>query len=73
MQKKVTENITAEEIIQWKIDSHHHKSLITYPSEKIVDAELAKKQAKHEKINIDYNITMVEKFMGLIITKLADP
>jgi hypothetical protein len=38
-----------------------------------VDAKLAKKQAKHEKISIDYNITMVEKFMGLIITKLADP
>ena len=43
MNKSVSGDTTAEDVIWWKIDENHHQSLIIYPSEKIAEEEMAKR------------------------------
>ena len=54
------------------IDENHHQSLIIYPSEKIAEEELGKRQVKREKSRADNNIELVEEFMGPIMSRLTE-
>jgi len=60
MNKAVSGDTTAEDVIWWKIDENHHQSLIIYPSEKIAEEELTKRQVKREKSSADNNRTYAE-------------
>ena len=72
MNKAVGGDTTAEDVIWWKIDENHHQSLIIYPSEKIAEEELAKRQVKREKSRAYNNIELVEEFMGPIMSRLTE-
>ena len=72
MNKAVSGDTSAEDIIWWKIDESHHQSLIIYPSEKIAEEELGKRQVKREKSRADNNIELVEEFMGPIMSRLTE-
>ena len=72
MNKAVSRDTTAEDVIWQKIDENHHQSLIIYPSEKIAEEELAKRQVKREKSRADNNIELVEEFMGPIMSRLTE-
>ena len=72
MNKAVSGDTTAEDVIWWKIDENHHQPLIIYPSEKIAEEELAKRQVKREKSRADNNIELVEEFMGPIMSRLTE-
>ena len=72
MNKAVSGDTTAEDVIWWKIDENHHQSLIIYPSEKIAEEDLAKRQVKREKSSADNNIVLVEEFMGPIMSRLTE-
>ena len=72
MSKAVRGDTTAEDVIWWKIDENHHQSLIIYPSEKIAEEELGKRQVKREKSRADNNIELVEEFMGPIMSRLTE-
>ena len=72
MNEAVSGDTKAEDVIWWKIDENHHQSLIIYPSEKIAEEELAKRQVKREKSRADNNIELVEEFMGPIMSRLTE-
>ena len=72
MNKAVSGDTSAEDIIWWKIDENHHQSLIIYHSEKIAEEELGKRQVKREKSRADNNIELVEEFMGPIMSRLTE-
>ena len=72
MNKAVSGDTSAEDVIWWKIDENHHQSLIIYPSEKIAEEELGKRQVKREKSRADNNIELVEEFMGPIMSRLTE-
>ena len=72
MNKAVSGDTSAEDVIWWKIDENHHQSLIIYPSEKIAEEELGKRQVKREKSRADNNIELVEEFMGPIMARLTE-
>ena len=72
MNKAVSRDTSAEDVIWWKIDENHHQSLIIYPSEKIAEEELGKRQVKREKSRADNNIELVEEFMGPIMSRLTE-
>ncbi len=72
MKKAVSGDTSAEDVIWWKIDENHHQSLIIYPSEKIAEEELGKRQVKREKSRADNNIELVEEFMGPIMSRLTE-
>ena len=72
MNKAVSGDTSAEDVIWWKIDENHHQSLIIYPSEKTAEEELGKRQVKREKSRADNNIEMVEEFMGPIMSRLTE-
>ena len=72
MNKAVSGDTTAEDVIWRKIDENHHQPLIIYPSEKIAEEELAKRQVKREKSRADNNIELVEEFMGPIMSRLTE-
>ena len=72
MNKAVSGDTSAEDVIWWKIDESHHQSLIIYPSEKIAEEELGKRQVKREKSRADNNIELVEEFMGPIMSRLTE-
>ena len=70
--KAVRGDTAAEDVIWQKIDENHHQSLIIYPSEKIAEEELAKRQLKREKSSADNNIVLVEEFMGPMMSRLTE-
>ena len=72
MNKAVSGDTSAEDVIWWKIDENHHQSLIIYPSEKIAEEEMAKRQVKREKSSTDNDIVLVEEFMGPIMSRLTE-
>ena len=72
MNKAVSGDTSAEDVIWWKIDENHHQSLIIYSSEKIAEEELGKRQVKREKSRADNNIELVEEFMGPIMSRLTE-
>ena len=72
MNKAVSGDTSAEDVIWWKIDENRHQSLIIYPSEKIAEEELGKRQVKREKSRADNNIELVEEFMGPIMSRLTE-
>ena len=72
MNKAVSGDTSAEDVIWWKIDEIHHQSQIIYPSEKIAEEELGKRQVKREKSRADNNIELVEEFMGPIMSRLTE-
>ena len=72
MNKAVRGDTSAEDVSWWKIDENHHQSLIIYPSEKIAEEELSKRQVKREKSRADNNIELVEEFMGPIMSRLTE-
>ena len=72
MNKAVSGDTSAEDVIWWKIDDNHHQSVIIYPSEKIAEEELGKRQVKREKSRADNNIELVEEFMGPIMSRLTE-
>ena len=72
MNKAFSGDTTAEDVIWQKIDENHHQSLIIYPSEKIAEEELGKRQVKREKSRADNNIELVEEFMGPIMSRLTE-
>ena len=72
MNKAVSGDTSAEDVIWWKIYENHHQSLIIYPSEKIAEEELGKRQVKREKSRADNNIELVEEFMGPIMSRLTE-
>ena len=72
MNKAVRGDTAAEDVIWQKIDENHHQSLIIYPSEKIAEEQLAKRQVKREKSSADNNIVLVEEFMGPIMSRLTE-
>lgn len=72
MNKAVRGDTAAEDVIWQKIDENHHQSLIIYPSEKIAEEELAKRQLKREKSSADNNIVLVEEFMGPMMSRLTE-
>ena len=72
MNKVVRGDTAAEDVIWQKIDENHHQSLIIYPSEKIAEEELAKRQLKREKSSADNNIVLVEEFMGPMMSRLTE-
>ena len=72
MNKAVSGDTSAEDVIWWKIDEKHHQSLIIYPSEKIAEEELGKRQVKRDKSRADNNIELVEEFMGPIMSRLTE-
>ena len=72
MNKAVSGDTSAEDVIWWKIDENHHQSLIIYPSEKIAEEELGKRQVKREKSRANNNIELVEEFMGPNMSRFTE-
>ena len=75
MQNRMKENlvgkIEAEDIIWWKIDEHHHQSIIIFSSEDIARAEFEKRQEMRNKTTSEHNTKMVEEIMGPILSQLS--
>ena len=75
MQNGMKENLLgkteAEDVIWWKIDDNHHQSVIIFSSEEVAKSENEKRQAMREKTSSDSNITMVEEYMGPVLSQLS--
>ena len=75
MQKGMKENLVgkteAEDIIWWKMDEHHHQSIIIFPSEDVAKAEFEKRQEMRNKTTSENNMKMVEEIMGPILSQLS--
>ena len=75
MQNGMKENLVgkteAEDIIWWKMDEHHHKSIIIFSSEDIARAEFEKRQEMRNKTTSEHNTKMVEEIMGPILSQLS--
>ena len=61
----------AEDVIWWKMDNHHHQSVIIFSSEDLAKAEFDKRQKMREKTTSEQNINMVEEVMGPILSQLS--
>ena len=61
----------AEDIIWWKLDDNHHQSVIIFSSEELAKSENEQRQAMRDKTSSESNITMVEEFMGPILSQLS--
>ncbi len=61
----------ADDIIWWKIDDNHHQSVIIFSSEGLARAENEQRQAMREKPSSESNITLVEEFMGPVLSQLS--
>ena len=62
----------AEDVIWWKIDDNHHQSVIIFASEELAKSENDKRQAMREKTSSNSNITMIEEFMGPVLSQLSN-
>ena len=75
MQNGMKENLVgktaAEDIIWWKMDEHHHQSIIIFPSEDVAQAEFEKRQEMRNKTTSENNMKMVEENMGPILSQLS--
>ena len=75
IQKGMKENLLgktkAEDIIWWKLDDNHHQSVIIFESEELAKAENEQRQAMRDKTSSESNITMVEEFMGPVLSQLS--
>ena len=76
MQNGMKENLVgkteAEDIIWWKMDEHHHQSIIIFPSEHVAKAEFEKRQEMRNKTTSENNMKMVEEIMGPILSQLSN-
>ena len=75
MQNGMKENLVgkteAEDIIWWKMDGHHHQSIIIFSSEDVARAEFEKRQEMRNKTTSEHNTKMVEEIMGPILSQLS--
>lgn len=71
MKENLLGKTEAEDIIWWKMDKNHHQSVIIFPSEETARAENDKRQAMREKTSSDGNITMIEEYMGPVLSQLS--
>jgi hypothetical protein len=55
----------------WKMDEHHHQSIIIFSSEDIARAEFEKRQEMRNKTTSEHNTKMVEEIMGPILSQLS--
>ena len=71
MKENLLGKTEAEDIIWWKMDKFHHQSVIIFSSEEAAKAENDKRQAMREKTSSDSNITMIEEYMGPVLSQLS--
>ena len=71
MKENLLGKTKADDIIWWKIDDNHHQSVIIFSSEELAKAENEQRQAMREKTSSESNITMVEEFMGPVLSQLS--
>ena len=76
MQNGMKENLVgkteAEDIIWWKMDEHHHQSIIIFPSEDVAKGEFEKRQEMRNKTTSENNMKMVEEIMGPVLSQLSN-
>ncbi len=71
MKENLLGKTKADDIIWWKIDDNHHQSVIIFSSEELARDENEQRQAMREKTSSESNITMVEEFMGPVLSQLS--
>ena len=71
MKENLLDKTKAEDVIWWKIDDNHHQSVIIFSTEEVAKSENEKRQAMREKTSSDSNITMVEEYMGPVLSQLS--
>ena len=71
MRENLLDKTEAEDIIWWSIDDHHHQSVIIFSSEDVAIKENDKRQAMRDKTSQDSDITMIEEYMGPIVSQLS--
>ena len=71
MKENLLGKTKADDIIWWKLDDNHHQSVIIFSSEELAKAENEQRQAMREKTSSESNITMVEEFMGPVLSQLS--
>mgnify|MGYP001160931701 FL=1 len=71
MKENLLGKTKADDIIWWKIDDNHHQSVIIFSSEELARAENEQRQAMREKTSSESNITLVEEFMGPVLSQLS--
>ena len=72
IRKNVKPQSPAEDVIWWKMDDHHHQSIIIFPSEDVAKAEFEKRQEMRNKTTSENNMKMVEEIMGPILSQLSN-
>ena len=71
MKENLLGKTKADDIIWWKLDDNHHQSVIIFSSEELAKAENEQRQVMREKTSSESNITMVEEFMGPVLSQLS--
>ena len=71
MKENLLGKTKADDIIWWKIDDNHHQSVILFSSEELARTENEQRQAMRKKTSSESNITMVEEFMGPVLSQLS--
>ena len=71
MKENLVGKTEAEDIIWWKMNEHHHQSIIIFSSEDIARAEFEKRQEMRNKTTIEHNTKIVEEIMGPILSQLS--
>ena len=71
MKENLLGKTKADDIIWWKIDDNHHQSVIIFSSEELARTENEQRQAMREKTSSESNITLVEEFMGPVLSQLS--
>ena len=72
MRENLLGKTDAEDVIWWKMDDNHHQSVIIFSSEELAKSENDRRQAMREKTSSDSNITMVEEYMGPVLSQLSN-
>ena len=72
MRENLLGKTEAEDVIWWKMDDNHHQSIIIFHSEEIAKAENDKRQAMREKTSNESNITLVEEYVGPVLSQLSN-
>ncbi len=71
MKENLLGKTKADDIIWWKIDDNHHQSVIIFSSEELARAENEQRQAMREKKSREINITIVEEYMGPVLSHIS--
>ena len=71
MKENLLGKTKADDIIWWKLDDNHHQSVIIFSSEELAKAENEQRQEMRKKTSSESNITMVEEFMGPVLSQLS--